>query len=161
MAELIGSPLTYRSMTPDEAEAASKMVAEVFDQFIAPEYAPEGRAQFMRYIEPAELRARLNSRHFTLLAFVGDQIVGILEMRDYEHISLLFVAAAYHRQGIAGELWRRALALCRSHNPGLTRVTVNSSPFAVEVYRRLGFSPAGPRQVVHGIGFVPMVIEFA
>ena len=34
--------------------------------------------------------------------------------------------------------------------------TVHSSPYAVEVYRHLGFAATGPEQTVNGLRFTPM-----
>ena len=35
-------------------------------------------------------------------------------------------------------------------------VTVNSSPFAIKVYEKLGFTATGIRQVSDGIVYIPM-----
>ena len=35
-------------------------------------------------------------------------------------------------------------------------VTVNSSPYAVEIYRRMGFIPIGTEKTVNGLRFTPM-----
>ena len=35
-------------------------------------------------------------------------------------------------------------------------ITVNSSPYAVEVYRHLGFTPTGGEQNIDGLRFTPM-----
>ncbi len=34
--------------------------------------------------------------------------------------------------------------------------TVNSSPYAVEIYRRLGFAPTDHEQITNGIRYTPM-----
>jgi predicted GNAT family N-acyltransferase len=85
--------------------------------------------------------------------------VGAIEVRDYNHISLLFVHMAHQRQGIARELLRRALAICCRYRPSLRQVDVNSSPNAVVAYARLGFRQRGPEQIKNGIRFVPMVLD--
>ena len=38
--------------------------------------------------------------------------------------------------------------------------TVNSSPYAVEVYRHLGFEEMDQEQTVNGIRFIPMKYEY-
>jgi GNAT superfamily N-acetyltransferase len=144
-------------MRPDEAPTISALVARVFDQLIAPEYGAEGVAEFRRYIHPAELAARLEKNHFVLICQADDVLAGMIEIRNHEHISLLFVAPEHQRQGIARALWERALAICREARPTPAEVTVNSSPYAVPVYERLGFRPVGEWQEVHGIRFLPMV----
>ena len=35
--------------------------------------------------------------------------------------------------------------------------TVHSSPYAVEVYRHLGFVPTDSEQVTHGLRYTPMI----
>lgn len=37
--------------------------------------------------------------------------------------------------------------------------TVNSSPYAVEVYRHLGFTPTNTEQLTNGIRYTPMRFE--
>ncbi|WP_334295796.1 GNAT family N-acetyltransferase [Clostridioides difficile] len=44
--------------------------------------------------------------------------------------------------------------MCNKFN--LTEITVNSSPYAVEVYHKLGFKDTAVEQIVDGIRFTPM-----
>ena len=60
-------------------------------------------------------------------------------------------AAAYHRRGIGKKLFD---AMRRDYAHPV--FTVNSSPYAVEVYRHLGFVPTGEEQTVDGLRFTPM-----
>lgn len=39
------------------------------------------------------------------------------------------------------------------------RMTVNASPYAIPVYRKLGFIDIDVEQVINGIRFTPMVYE--
>ena len=72
---------------------------------------------------------------------------------------LLFVDSDFHRRGISRELLRRALDICCENRPDLSEVSVNSSPFAIPVYQKLGFQITGPEQTVNGIRFQPMVLN--
>jgi ribosomal protein S18 acetylase RimI-like enzyme len=69
------------------------------------------------------------------------RIVGVIEVRQFRHISLLFVDDRFQRQGIARALVRHAVARCLSRRPDLRQITVRSSPYAVPIYERLGFLP--------------------
>lgn len=91
--------------------------------------------------------------------FVNDMIVGMIAVKDFVHISLLFVDKQYHKQGIARKLFNAVLKLCMEKNSSLDAITVNSSPYAVEVYHKFGFSDVSSEQVVDGIGFVPMKLK--
>ena len=57
----------------------------------------------------------------------------------------------YKRQGIGRKLFEVVLENSTSHE-----LTVNSSPYAKDVYRRLGFKDTDAEQIVTGIRFIPM-----
>ena len=75
------------------------------------------------------------------------------------HLCLLFVEKACHRQGIARALFSALRDHCRTA-PDTPRITVNSSPYAVGAYRRLGFRTTGDERTVDGIRFTPMEYLF-
>lgn len=150
-----------RFLRVEDIPEVSELVARVFDQFVAPEYSPEGVQEFHRYIQPAAFGRRSQSNHFTLIALLQNKAVGMIEMRGHDHISLLFVIPEFQRRGIARELLRQALRICQSNTSYLAEISVNSSSYAVPVYEKLGFCRAGERQVRNGIGFVPMTLKLS
>ena len=83
----------------------------------------------------------------------------MIEVRDNNHICLLFVAKNYMGQGVAKELLHRALEVCRKQHPGLQKIDVNSSSYAVKIYEKLGFNVIEPSKEKNGIIFVPMIFE--
>ena len=153
--------LSYRLMKSGEESAVCALVPRVFNEFVAPDYSDDGVEEFFKYVEPNSLLERSQEDHFVLVALLLKEIVGMIEVRVYSHISLLFVDKRFQRIGIGEELLRKSLEICFSHKPGLLQVSVNSSPYAMEVYRRLGFRQKGPRQTVKGICFDPMVLELS
>ena len=153
----MGVTVHYRSMRPGEEAAVCELIARVFGEFLAPEYSDLGVAGFLDYARPDMMQRRAEEDHFVLVATIGDQLVGAIEIREHRHVSLLFVDGAYQRCGIARELLTRALGRCRQRNPQVAEVTVNSSPYAVPIYARFGFAQAKPEQEDLGIRYVPMV----
>ena len=140
-------PYLIRRLTREEIPQALELCWRVFLEFEAPEYSPEGVAAFRESLDDPERTRRLNFYG----AFDGDTLVGVLCMRAPQHIGGFFVEAAYHRRGIG----RRLFEAMRQDYVRQT-FTVNSSPYAVEVYRRLGFTPTGEEQIVNGLRFTPM-----
>lgn len=149
--------IDYRFMTRDDAEVVCALVARVFNTYVAPDYAPDGAVEFLRFVRPDVMRKRLRKNYFGLVALAGAQMVGMIEMKDYCHISLLFVEGAFQRRGIGKALWERALAHCQAQEPDLKDVTVNSARSAIPVYERFGFVPIGPEETRSGIQFTPML----
>ena len=137
--------MQIKILSLSEIPEALALTWEVFLEFEAPEYPAEGVAAFRGFLDnPAEL-ARLTFYG----AFRDKTLVGILAMRG-NHIGLFFVRKACHRQGVGKALF----AYMRAETAG--PLTVHSSPYAVEIYRKLGFTPTAPEQLENGIRYIPM-----
>jgi GNAT superfamily N-acetyltransferase len=149
----------YRAMKAGEEQQVCSLVVRVFTKFVALLYSPEGVQEFLTYAaDPGRLRDRLRANRFVLVAELGGRIVGAIEVRNSDHISLFFIDGDSQRKGIGRELWRRALDACLANRQDLPKITVHSSPNAVEAYQSLGFQPEGPEQTINGIRFVPMAL---
>ena len=159
--EMDGNVVAYRALAEADAPAVSRLIIDSFTEFIAPEYSEEGRAEFIRYVQPEALVDRSRSNHLLLVARAANTVVGVIELRNNDHVSLLFVDRAFQQHGIARTLLRRALSAARPAIPDLERVTVNSSRFGVPIYERLGFCQTGPGRSVNGIVFIPMAHQLA
>ena len=140
-------PYPVRRLTYEEIPQALELCWRVFLEFEAPEYSPEGIAAFRASLDDKER----NRKMVFYGAFDGDALVGVLSMREPQHISGFFVDAAYHRRGIGRRLLE---AMRRDYTRQV--FTVNSSPYAVEVYRHLEFVPTSGEQTVDGLRFTPM-----
>lgn len=132
--------------------AAFAVVEKSFDEFVAPGYSPDGVAEFYRFANPEALGSRLPKNIMLAAKNAAGEIGGFIELRDECHICLLFTDPVFARKGIARLLFGRAKELC----PDTKVFEVNSSPFAVPVYEKLGFVAVGPERTVNGITFVPM-----
>ncbi|MFA5375587.1 MAG: YajD family HNH nuclease [Dehalococcoidia bacterium] len=151
--------IAYRAMKQGEEDDVCTLVTRVFKEFVAPQYTFGGIEEFLKFADPEAMAARTQANDLVLVAETNDDIVGVIEMRDGEHICLLFVDKRFHRQGIARELLKRALEICARNRTGQATITVHSSPNAVEAYRHLGFQSTGPEQTKNGIRFVPMTLN--
>lgn len=158
----MSAEVRYRAMHAGEAEAVSALILASFDEFIGPDYeAEEGIAEFRRFAAPEAIAARAAGDHLVRVATVGGALAGMIEIRDHNHVALLFVDKSYQRRGIARGLLESALADARAAAPDVERVTVNSSRYGVAAYERLGFRQTGPERTVNGIVFIPMAMRLA
>ena len=151
--------IIYRFIKTGEEIEVCSLVNRVFDEFVAPDYGDDGVQEFRKYVNPPALLQRGQDNHIVLVAAEENKIVGIIEIRNNDHISLLFVDAPFQGRGISRTLTDRALEICRQNKPTLTEVTVNSSLYALPIYKRLGFQQTQPEQVINGIRFVPMALK--
>ncbi|WP_371372763.1 GNAT family N-acetyltransferase [Sporomusa aerivorans] len=141
----------------NEIDKAQTLIKSVFDKYIAPGYSPEGIRHFYEFITLEAIISRLITKSFMLAARTENEIIGVAEIRDYSHISLLFTAEAYHGNGVARTLIRTAIDKCLQKNKELKSITVKASPYAVPIYEKLGFSCSEPEQVLNGLRFTPMI----
>jgi ribosomal protein S18 acetylase RimI-like enzyme len=142
-----------------EEDSVCRLIEECFNKFIAPEYTETGVREFLNYVNPQFLNHRVQRNHIVLVALNGDQLIGAIELRSYNHISLLFVKTEYQNMGIAKKLLNLSLELCKRANPSLAHIDVNSSPNAVRIYEKLGFTQTDIEQEVNGIRFTPMKLS--
>ena len=148
--------ISYRPMQTGEETGVIQLILNIFTAFVAPAYSKEGIEEFKKFVCPDAFSDRSTLGSIVLLATCEKRIVGVLEMVEDSHIALLFVETAFQRKGIAGELVRRAIWIGKKRNPGIRKITVNSSPNAVAAYQRIGFKRVGNEQVVNGIRFTPL-----
>ena len=137
-----------RLLTRAEIGMAMALALRVFMRFEAPDYSPDGVETFRNTLAEEGFLDRITCYG----AFEGNVLVGMLATRsDGLHITLFFVEEPYQRRGIGQMLFEQAQAQVT----GL-EMTVNSSPYAVQVYKRLGFKEVTKEQLMHGIRFTPM-----
>lgn len=78
---------------------------------------------------------------------------GLLKFQNF--VFKLIPKSAFHqRQGIGRKLWN----FLRENSSSKT-ITVNSSPYAVPVYHKLGFIDTDTEQLSDGIRYIPMKFE--
>ena len=147
---------TIRAMTAGEEQAVCDLILRAFDAYVAPDYTAEGQATFLEYANPMALTERSRTNCVTHLAHLGPDLAGVIEIRNGEHLSQLFVDPGYHGRGIARALLDHILPILQKARPDLERLTVNSSPYAVPIYERLGFLTTAPETNVDGLRFTPM-----
>ena len=139
--------IEVRPLEPAQMPEALTLVERVFMAFEAPEYSDQGVKTFLSFIRDASAVSTLTFYG----AFEEGRVRGVLATRGSSHIALFFVDAAHQGRGIGRALFSAALSACRADG-----MTVNASPYAVEIYRHLGFEPVSGEQVRDGIRYTPM-----
>lgn len=128
---------------------ALDLVLNVFMQYEAPDYSQKGIQTFKECINDAEWIDSLE----WFGAYKEKLLIGVIATRDAgKHIALFFVKGEYHRQGIGRKLFEIVIKNCTNDS-----ITVNSSPYAIEAYKHLGFSVMQEEQITDGIRYTPML----
>lgn len=133
-------------------DVAAKLVTDVFMKFEAPDYSNEGvKAFFATAINNQDYMNNL----VIYGAYLNNLLVGVIATRNEgNHIALFFVDGEHHREGIGRKLFEVVL-----ENSTSDILTVNSSPYAKDIYHHLGFENSDVEQAVTGIRFIPMTYK--
>lgn len=145
-----------RNAYREEWQDAMALAWKTFLRFEADVYSPEGVKNFENFITDSTLyRMFVMGAYQMFVAVEHSRLVGMITLRDTTHISLLFVDEAYHRQGIGRGLIGYLADYLRTE-VGAERVTVNSSPYGVGFYHKMGFRDIRPEETKDGIIYTPM-----
>ena len=139
--------MEIREIKKEEMPEALALVWRVFLEFEAPDYTEEGIQEFKRAIDDNDWVLEKDFYG----AFENNKLLGVIATKNTNHIALFFVDGNYHKQGIGTKLYQKVTSLNKDDY-----FTVNSSPYAHEVYKHLGFIDTDVEQNVHGLRFIPM-----
>ena len=148
-----------RKIHSNEVTEALALALEVFLQFEAPDYKPEGIDTFRRdIVENVEFISKCQQGVCPIYAaFDKGKMIGIIGMRSNRtHINLVFTKKEYHRRGVATSIFQYLLADIQKDNPALQEISLNSSPYGKPFYLHIGFKPQSDEQEIDGIRFTPM-----
>jgi GNAT superfamily N-acetyltransferase len=142
------SGMEIRRITEEGLPEAMDLVWRVFLKFEAPEYSREGIDEFKRFIDGQAKEMTIEMYG----AFENGELLGVIATRNAgSHIALFFVREEHHGRRIGRKLFDHIVPLCCSGT-----ITVNSSPYAANIYRKLGFTDTAAEQITNGIRYVPM-----
>jgi GNAT superfamily N-acetyltransferase len=150
--------MRIRLATKEDAAAISGLIRPLAAKFIAREFSPEGVENLLSGMTAEAVQQFLDAGFRYHVAEEGGDLLGVVATRDDRHLYHLFVAETFQRRGLAREMWAVARQACLDAGwPGA--FTVNSSRYAVEVYKKLGFVEAAPPTEKDGVVFIPMRSE--
>ncbi|MBB3224282.1 GNAT family N-acetyltransferase [Pseudoduganella umbonata] len=147
--------LTIRRATVDDAPAIGSLIHALLP-YLTVHPLGLGAEKFIANVGIDAQRRYLGQDSFRYhVALRGEELLGVVAVRDNTHLFHLFIKETEHGKGLGRRLWELARddAMARG-NPGA--FTVNSAASATGLYLRLGFVQAGEPIEHDGIVDVPM-----
>ncbi|MGM9618773.1 MAG: GNAT family N-acetyltransferase [Oscillospiraceae bacterium] len=140
-----------RKLNTEEICEALPLVWRVFCEYEAVDYPASGKQAFWDAIHSEAYIQMLTAYG----AYDGDGLLGIIATRNGgRHLALFFVEGRHHNEGIGRRLWEAVLSESTAE-----KITVHSSLYAVEIYKKLGFVPTAELQSEGGIQYLPMAYQ--
>lgn len=135
---------------------AMDMVWRTFMKFEGNVYTEEGIRNFYEFITDTSLyQSFLKGEYQMMVAVSKGHVVGAASVRNRNHLSLLFVEEEYHHKGIGSALMYRLCDYLQTEE-GERYMSLQAAPYAVEFYRKLGFTEVAPEEAFSGIRVTPM-----
>lgn len=147
------SDLVVEEFNPSEVNEIYNLIRETFDEFVGKDYSLQGQNTFYDFIEPEKIVSRFQDGNLILVGKIDHEIVGMIEVRDNNHICLFFVGKDYQGQSIGKRLLQSAVESVKGKT---TSLEANASPYSEKIYFALGFKKVGELEERDGIKFVPM-----
>ncbi len=141
----------------DTLKTALDLVKSVFWDLVALDYDGDAIWEFDNYIAYDSIYGQMAESRLLMWGYFNksERLIGVLAARPPSHICLFFVDKRAHGRGVGRQIFDVARKFLLD-NTASTEITVHSSPYAAEVYRRLGFEATGPETVENGIRYTPM-----
>lgn len=146
--------LEIEELYPKDVLVVTKLIDRSFLMSVASTLTNEGVSTFMSGLSSESIERRLASGNTFIVCRNEESIVGVAEIRDKNHLNLLFVEPSIQRKGIGRKLLLNLVDRVREN-----QITVNSSLNSVDAYTKFGFQKTGPKSEVKGIRYQPMAYE--
>lgn len=145
--------ISFRIYNPWDEQNISELIRKVYDEFVAIEYTKDWNEIFYKYILPEEIRKRQLEDCKIHIACSDERIIGALEVRNMNHISLLFVEKEFHWKWIATMLFKKFLWEVPEN---ISSIDVHASPFSIPIYEKFWFQSIGSMKEENGMKYLPM-----
>ncbi len=149
-----------REAKAEDWKPAMNMVWKTFLKFEGRDYTQEGIRNFWDFITDKQLYyAFLDGVYRAWVATDGKKIIGFASIRNGNLLSLLFVDEKYHRLGVGSALIER-LCTHLKLDEGLDSIRVKAAPYALDFYKKVGFTALGEEEHYAGIRVTAMKKSF-
>ena len=147
----MSSIFEIRRLSDPEIPAALDLAWRVFTEYESPDYSTEGTEEFRKCLHDEKYLYGIDYYG----AFDDNELIGLIGIRTkLEHICFFFVDGQYHRERIGTKMFEHLLENYKGNI-----ITVNSSPYGLGFYKKLGFVPTEEEKTIKGIRFTPMIYE--
>ena len=139
--------IEFKKLTCDRSKECLDLVWRVFSELEASIFGEKASLEYKRIIDEA---LEKNNIEF-YGALENDTVVGVLGMRENNHIGYFYIDSSYRRRGIGKSLFK---LMKKDYEHKV--FTVNAMPTGMDAYSHLGFTQSGAPEDNNGIITTPM-----
>lgn len=139
----------------NDIEEISDLVKRIYLKYNSKIDSEEGINNILTFMSKENMRLRFYIEGALMLVARDEnkKIIGAIELKNFEHISLFFVDDKYFKFGIGKKLFEEVKNILE-----LEKYSVNASDYALEFYKKLGFVQITDSiKIENGVHFYPML----
>lgn len=139
----------------NDIEEISDLVKRIYLKYNSKIDSEEGINNILTFMSKENMLLRFYIEGALILVArdKNNKIVGTIELKNFEHISLFFVDDKYFKFGIGKKLFEEVKNILE-----LEKYSVNASYYALEFYKKLGFIQITDSiKIEKGVHFYPML----
>ena len=130
--------ITYEFLIKKEVDSVHELIMSVFEKHVAPGYSTSGIKKFKSLVSPSSILERSNQTDsFVITAKKKEKILGMLKLKNGNHVSLIFVDSDYQGEGIGRNLIEKAIEISLERDSDISAISVCASPNSVNFYKSL------------------------
>lgn len=137
-----------------DISSVSKLIDRAFTESISATLTSEGIRNFKTGTTAESIEKRLLSGNIFIICKYKNNVVGVGEIRNSNHLNLLFVEPHLQKKGIGRKIFSHLLKTVIENE-----VTVNASMNAISAYAKLGFIICDSKNEIGGIKYQPMTYK--
>jgi len=143
-----------QTLKAKDIPSVSKLIDHAFLESVASTLTDEGIHNFKIGTTPESIKKRFLSGNTFIICKHKNNVVGVGEIRNNNHLNLFFVEPSLQRKGIGKKIFNRLLMAVIENE-----ITVNASLNAVNAYTKLGFIISSSANIIREIKYQPMVYK--
>jgi len=153
--------LKIRTAHEEDAKAISALVIDAAEAHIRDEFTEEGWELLLRlYSEDCQKKLIKSNEYRYFLAEEKEALVGVLSIKNRNHIFQFFVSTKQHKTGVGTQLWHHYLNATEGgvfDEQPIGKISVKASNYGTPFYLKLGFHISGQRQLKNGVYYTPLI----
>jgi len=145
--------MEIRILRGHEVSNAIQLIQKVFFNDIASTYSKEGVDTFLETFKNENILSLMQQQHLIMIGAFDQDLIGVIGIKDLNHIHSLFVDKDYQCQHIGSLLLDYAKKLMYG------KISVHASKQALLFYEKQGFQAIDDEVCESGIKFIPMIYQ--
>lgn len=147
--------IKIRRFKKSDAEAINRLLMRVFSKYNAKEVSQKGMEFFRERYSKKNIQDMWGKDDYVLVAEKDTRLVGVGRAKKNGWITHVYVSGNYMGKGIGQTLMQKMESWLRRNS--IKYAKLNSSLFALEFYKRLGYKKITlRRKIYHGIPMYSM-----